>query len=119
MKSDTSTSKSILNKIIALILWALTALLAGYEIFLTRTMVIAIYFRIGALFSMPNTVLERLSASATGNIGALAMAILAIAIVIGGLDYHWSYAGEPRSYKLFGWTFGFQIGFFILYLLLT
>ena len=100
--------------IIAAVLWFATSWLAVQEIFLARAMVISIYFRVLDRFEVPVNVLERLSASATGNLASLGMAVVAIVIVIGGFDYHWSHVGEKRSYKIFAWTFAFQIVFLII-----
>jgi hypothetical protein len=100
--------KKIILKTIAMLLWAITAVIAGYEVFVTRYIVTNLYFLLLNRYSIPINVLERLSATGVGNIGALFMAIIAIVIVVGGFDYHWSYGGEAKSFKLFALTFIFQ-----------
>lgn len=110
--------KKITFKTISMVLWFLTAILAGYEIFLARSITYRLYIDILNYFSVPINVLERLSAAAVGNIASLFMAILAIAIIIGGFDYHWSYGGEKRSLKILGFTLLFQFAFFALYIFL-
>ncbi len=117
-KANTNT-KWIFSKVIAMLFWALTAIIAGLEIFFTRAMSESIYYRLQIMRSIPINILHRLTAPAIGNIAALIMAIVAIAIVIGGFDYHWKYAGEYRSYKTFAWTFAFQLAFWALYLILV
>jgi hypothetical protein len=114
MDTEKATPKEIIYKIISLLLWAV----AGYEIFLTRSIVYTLYARVVTAFSIPFNVLERLSASATGNLTSLVMAIIALAIVVGGIDFHWKHAGEPRSFKVFALTFGFQLAVLALYILL-
>jgi hypothetical protein len=118
MEPEKATPKEIVYKVISLLLWAVTSILAGYEIFLTRSIVYTLYARVVTAFSIPFNVLERLSASATGNLSSLVMAIIALAIVVGGIDFHWKHAGEPRSFKVFALTFGFQLAVLALYILL-
>jgi hypothetical protein len=62
-------------------------------------------------------VLDRLSAVGVGNIASLIMAIIAIVIVVGGFDYHWSHGGEPGSFKILALTLAFQIFIQVLYIL--
>ena len=89
-----------IHKIIAVLLWVVTALLAVYEVFLIRYIVKHFYLLFFDHFVFSPRVTERLTATAIGNIAALIMAIIAIAVVVGGFDYHWSYGGERRSYKV-------------------
>ena len=97
-----------------MVLWGLTAFVAGYEVFLARYIVIQIYFLILAKIDAPINVLERLSATGVGNIASLGMAIVAIAIVVGGFDFHWRHAGETRSFKWLVATLLFQSIFIVL-----
>ncbi len=116
MESNPKSYRQIILQGVSMLLWALTALLAGYEVFLTRHIVSRLYLKILDRLSLPINVLERLGATGLGNIASLIMAILAIMIVVGGFDYHWSHGGEKRSFKLLGWTFGFQIIILALYI---
>jgi hypothetical protein len=115
MKNRRLSRREIVYKVTAMVLWALTTWQASYQIFLTRHIIQSLYLRLLEMQSVPITVLNRLSATATGNIASLIMAIIAIVIVVGGFDYHWSHAGERRSFVLFGCTFAFQIGVLVLY----
>ena len=101
--------KKVILKIVAMVLWAATALIAGYEIFLARHIVSTYYMRYLDRISIPVNVLERLSATGIGNIAAFIMAVIAIVIVVGGWDYHWSHGGEKRSFILLGITIVFQM----------
>lgn len=114
MSEEKKSKQKILDIVIAAVLWFATSWLAVQEIFLARSLVTAIYFRVLDRFEVPINVLERLSATATGNLGALVMAIVAIVVVIGGFDYHWEHAGEKRSYQIFAWTFAFQFLFLLI-----
>ena len=96
-------------KTIAMLLWALTAVVAGYEIFLTRYIVSQLYFLLLQWREIPITILDRLSATGVGNVASLGMAIVAIVIVVGGFDYHWKHAGERRSSIILGLTILFQL----------
>ena len=100
-----------------MLLWAITAYLAGYQIFLIRSIVSKAYLSVLENFSVPINVLERLSATGVGNIASLIMAIIGIVIVVGGFDYHWSHGGESRSFKVLGITFAFQFTIQAIYLL--
>ena len=106
--------KPILLKAITMILWVGTAILAGYEIFLTRYIATQLYFLVQNSREVPLTVLARLSATGVGNIAAFGMAIIAIVIVVGGFDYHWRHGGEKKSFRLLGLTLIFQSVFIIL-----
>ena len=112
-------SKWIFSKAVAMLLWAFTAVNAGMEIFFTRAMTVSFYYKIQGARSIPINIVQRLTAAPIGNIASLIMAIVAIAIVVGGFEYHWKYAGEHRSYKTFAWTFAFQLTFWALYLYLV
>lgn len=118
MAAQGKSTKKIALKSLSMLLWALTAYLAGYQIFLIRGIVTSVYLKMLENFAVPINVLERLSATGVGNIASLLMAILAIVIVVGGFDYHWSHGGEPRSYKILALTLAFQLFIQILYFLL-
>ena len=111
--------KPILLKTTTMILWTGTAILAGYEIFLTRYIVTQLYFLVQNNREVPITVLTKLSATGVGNIASLGMAIVAIAIVVGGFDYHWRHGGEKKSFQILVLTLIFQSIFLILNQLLS
>ena len=118
MSPEDKPSRKIVLKGISMLFWGLTAYLAGYQIFLIRSIVSSVYLSLLENFSIPINVLERLSATGVGNIASLIMAIIAIVIVVGGFDYHWSHGGEPNSFKLLAITLGFQLSIQALYLFL-
>jgi hypothetical protein len=108
---------NVIKKSIAMSLWLLTAIIAGYQVFIARYLITNLYFLFLDRLSLPINVLERLSATGVGNIAALFMAIIAIVIVVGGFDYHWTRGGTKKSNKVLLWTFLFQIVVFGLYIL--
>jgi hypothetical protein len=119
MPEEEKPGKKYVLKGLSMLLWALTAYLAGYQIFLVRSIVVNLYLWVLENISVPITVLDRLSATGVGNIASLVMAIIAIAIVVGGFDYHWSHGGEARSFKLLSWTLIFQIALQALYIFIS
>ena len=118
MPTEDNKIKKIVLKGISMLLWGLTAYLAGYQIFLIRSIVSSVYLNLLENLSVPITVLERLSATGVGNIASLIMAVIAIVIVVGGFDYHWSYGGEPRSFKVLAVTLVFQFTIQAIYIFL-
>jgi len=116
MPSEASSINRVLLKGLSMLLWAVTAYLAGYQVFLIRSIIASLYLIILENLSVPINVLERLSATGVGNIASLIMAIIAIVIVVGGFDYHWSHGGELRSFKVLAGTFIFQFFIQTLYI---
>ena len=104
MISRLKTFQPPILKGLSMILWALTALLGGYEIFLVRIIVTRLYLRLLDSLDLTVNVLERLGATGFGNIAALLMAVLAVAVVVGGFDYHWKYGGQKPSFRLLDLT---------------
>jgi hypothetical protein len=118
MKTEDKSIKRIMLRGISMLLWAVTAYLAGYQVFLVRSITTRIYLSLLERMSIPINVLERLSATGVGNIASLIMAIIAIVIVVGGFDYHWNHGGGLRSFKLLAGTLIFQVFIQALYILL-
>ena len=46
------------------------------------------------------------------------MAILAIAIIIGGFEFHSKHVGETKTLKILAWTLGIQVIILVLGLVL-
>lgn len=90
------------------VLWALTAFLAVWEIFVIRAMVV----RVATRYFMSQAGLTRTMASVHANTygkgATLFMALIAIMVVILGFDYHFAHVGKRRSWKTFAWTLGIQ-----------
>jgi hypothetical protein len=45
------------------------------------------------------------------------MVLVAIAVVIGGFEYHRRHVGQPQSQKVLLWTLAIQLAILLLYLL--
>lgn len=111
--------KSALLKTIAMLLWGVTAYLAGYEIFITRTLVSTLFLMAVEHFGVRISVLEKIGAIGIGNLVSLFMAIVAIAIIVGGFDFHWSFGGTKRSFKVLLITLVFQLAYLAIYIWLV
>ena len=98
-----------------MLLWGATAYLAGYEIFITRTLVSNLVLIALNHFAIQVSVLEKIGATGIGNIASLMMAMVAIAIIVGGFDFHWSYGGSKRSYIVLLITLAFQLSYLGIY----
>ena len=70
--------KTALLKSISMLLWGATAYLAGYEIFITRTLVSNVVLIALNHFAIQVSVLEKIGATGIGNIASLMMAMVAI-----------------------------------------
>jgi hypothetical protein len=84
-----------LLKVLALVLWLGTAVVALYEIYLLREIFLSIYARFWD---------DPWVATTLGNGGVFILALCWIALVIGGGEFHYLHFGERRSWRLFGWT---------------
>lgn len=91
------------------VLWALTAFLAIWEIFVVRAIVV----RIATRYFMGQVGLTRTMAGVHANTYGkgvtLFMALIAIMVVLLGFDYHFAHVSERRSWKIFAWTLGIQV----------
>ncbi len=107
--------RSVASGVLAFILWAGTAVLGLYEIILVREML----FRIRARFwsSSGGHGMDYWRAVALGNWAVLPLAIVWIALVIGGGEYHYKRAGQRSSWKLFGWTIAVEVLILVMALL--
>lgn len=43
------------------------------------------------------------------NVSTMIGAILWLAVVVGGMEYHFRHVGERRSYRVFAWTLGIEV----------
>ncbi len=91
------------------VLWLLTSLFAFWEIMTVRALVIRVAIRTFMERDGLSLIMANARADPYGKVVAIVMTIIAIFIVVFGFDYHFEYAGKPKSWKFFGWTFGFQI----------
>ena len=98
--------------VIAFTLWAATAALGLLEIWIVREMVLRVYARFFA--SEGTSASDYWGGVAVGNWLAFILAIVLIALVIGGGEYHYKHLGEPKSWKLFARTVAVQLSILVL-----
>ncbi|MEA3341120.1 MAG: hypothetical protein U9R15_14240 [Chloroflexota bacterium] len=106
-------SRLILSGVVAFILWVGTAIVGLYEMFLVREML----FRIYAQTSFTGLRRDYWRALALGNWALIPLALVWIALVVGGGEYHYKRAGQRSSWRLFGWTLAAELFILMLPLL--
>lgn len=107
LKVKESLLKKPLVYLPAFLLWALTSVLAVWEILLVRSLSFRVFTRL-LRQSSPSELLAAARAHPLSNIVALFMTFLALLIVVGGFDYHYANVGKRRSWTIFAWTLGIQ-----------
>jgi len=100
--------------IVTIILWLLTSFGAFWQIMTVRAMVLRVVTRYGMNNQDLTLIMANAKADPYGKITAIFMTVIAFFVVVYGSDYHFDYAGQPKSWRLFAWTFGVQIFLFIL-----
>jgi hypothetical protein len=95
-------------------LWAITSALAVFQIMLVRSMILRVLTRYFAAHGSPSELLARARADPFSKLAALVMTLFALAVLIGGFDFHFDNAGKRRSWVVFGWTLGIQLGLLLL-----
>ena len=90
------------------VLWLFTSIFAFWEIMIIRALVIRVLIRYYMAQEGLSLIMSNARADVFGKVAAILMTIFAIFVVVFGFDYHFEHAGEPKSWKLFGWTLGFQ-----------
>jgi hypothetical protein len=98
----------------AFILWALTSVLAVWEILLVRSLSARVLTRYFVSQGSPSELLAAARAHPLSNLVALPMTFLALLIVVGGFDFHLGNVGKRRSWVIFAWTLGIQITILVL-----
>lgn len=108
LNPNTFSPKNLGMHALTFVLWALTAFLAVWEIFVVR----AIVMRVATRYFMSQVGLTRTMAGVHANNygkgSTVLIALIAIMVVILGFDYHFAHVGERRSWKVFAWTLGIQ-----------
>jgi hypothetical protein len=98
--------EKVIVPIVAFILWAVTVVLAFWHIVVVPDVLIQLYGRLVA--NMP-----QMSAYWTAvnlqNWVIFLLAVVFIAVVLGGGEYHYRHYGQSRSWKLLAWTIGIQL----------
>jgi len=116
--TQTSTSRKLTDYLTTYGLWLATVILAVYEISLVRNIVGSIYAHVLALADRSTQVIAAFEATALAQGITVGMAILAIAIIIGGFEIHSKHVGETKTLKILAWTLGIQMIILVLGLVL-
>jgi len=95
----------ILSALLALILWIGTAIIGLQNIIDVRKIFVVSFARLGVDFPV---------AYSLSVFVVFISALLWIALVIGGGEYHYRRLGQRSSWKLFGWTIAGQFSILIL-----
>jgi len=98
--------------ILAFVLWIVTGALGLVEIWIIRQMMLRVYARFFAEEAARGDVYW--GSIALGNWLVFILAIVWIALVIGGGEYHVKYVGKPKSWRLFARTIAVQLSILFL-----
>ena len=109
LKTQTSTSKKPGDYLATYGLWLGTSTLAVYEISLVREIVISIYAWWLMVSDRAVQYKASFEAAALGQGVTIVMAIIAIAVIIGGFEYQHKRVGEARAMKVLLWTLAIQV----------
>ena len=105
-------SKRVGLRALAVVLWVVTSVLAFLEILIVREIVLRIY----AHFAAAGGFYERAYGGGVllGVGAAMAMGVACVGIIIGGGEYHLNNFGQPKSWRLFGWTISAEVSILVL-----
>lgn len=93
-------------------LWAGTGALGFLEILTVREIALRIYVHFAATGGFYGP--DYRGGVAVANLIVWPLAVLWIALVIGGGEYHYRHFGEPGSWRLFGWTISVELTILVL-----
>jgi len=98
--------------VLALILWAATAALGLFEIWVVRKMALRVFARFFVDGSASQY--DYWGGIALGNWVVFILAVVWIGLVIGGGEYHYKYVGQPKSWRLFARTSAVELSILVL-----
>lgn len=107
-------SGGVRTLLITAVLWLITAVVAFWEVLLIRNIAVGLYLRYAV--TNPNLTQQLMDGQVglISLISAFAGAIVAIAVVMAGAEFHYWHVGRPKSWRLFAYVFSFQLVVFIL-----
>jgi hypothetical protein len=112
MNKNGLPSKRVGLRVLAVVLWAVTSALGFLEILTVREIVLRIYAHFAATGGFYGRAYG--GGVALGIGAAMAMAVVCIGIIIGGGEYHLKNFGQPKSWRLFGWTIAAELSVLVL-----
>ena len=100
--------------IITAVLWLGSSFIAFWQVLLIRNIAVGLYLRYAV--TNPNLTQQLIDGQVglIGLISAFVGAIVAIAIVIGGAEFHYRNTGTQKSRRLFAYVFVFQLVVFLI-----
>ncbi|RLD09018.1 MAG: hypothetical protein DRI56_04840 [Chloroflexota bacterium] len=101
----TARPRFIIMALLTSLLWAGTLVIGLLNILVIRDLVLMVYLSAGH-----NTA----EMSVAAILAVLISALIYIAVVIGGAEYHYKHIGCPSSWKLFSWTIMGQLFIMVL-----
>ena len=107
--NESSPKKSVFSAIAAIVLWFLSFGLGLEDIYAIKELITLAFLS-----------LSKDLAQAT-NAGLMTVYITGLAylvFLIASTEYHSKHYSTPKSWRLFAWTFGVEIGIYILYIIL-
>jgi len=115
----TLQSNKALTAVIAFGLWLVTAAVGIWEIALGREILFSIIARFSEVHESEYEAFKQ--AQLAGSLGIILLIILAvvwIAVFLGGAEYIYRNIGQPRVWRLFAWIIGVEIAIFLLSLVI-
>jgi len=111
-ENQAGTAHKVLVAVTALSLWLTTSALALVEIIVVRALVLRVYGRFFA--GRADSAVAYAGGAALSIWIMIPLAILAIAVLIGGADYHSRRLGQPASWKVFSRTIAVELSILVL-----
>ena len=105
-------SKRVGLRVLAVVLWAGTSVLGFLEILTVREIVLRIYAHFAATGGFYGRAYGGGVVLGVG--AAMAMGVVCVGIIIGSAEYHLRNFGQPKSWRLFGWTISAELSILLL-----
>lgn len=110
--NNTNLPNRVLVSGVTFILWLVTGALAFWEMVVIREMALRTYARFFP--GDTSSVAAYEGGVALGTWIMVPLVILAIAVLIGGAEYHYKHLGQPQSWKVFSWTLALELSILVL-----
>jgi hypothetical protein len=112
MSENGLSSKRIGLGVLAVALWVGTTVLSFLEIRTVREILLRVYAHFAATYGFYGR--DYWGGQAVSIAALFAMAIVCIGVIIGCGEYHLKHFGDPKSWRLFGWTISAELSIFVL-----
>ena len=98
--------------VLAVALWVGTSVLIFLEILTVREIVLRVYAHFAVTYGFYGR--SYWGSQALSIASLLVMAIVCIGVMIGCGEYHIRHFGDPKSWRLFGWTISAELSILVL-----